>query len=243
MLTLDRGPNIPCLNTRFWLILPFPCSDTTGSDVWYLDEVALWINGRRCWLWRAVDQDGYVLDEIVQVRRNAKAARRLVMRLLKKQGMVPRRMITDKLRSYGAAKRQVMPGVEHRSHKSLNNRRRTRICRSKTGTNAPGMPINREPATFCFAVLRRSQSLRSRSHKTFCYPNSQPPTACHGPVESRQRPTRPKVVRTALIRAHAQGFRRVRQKRKLMPALITLSLRSDFELMPPLVVGTALLMT
>ncbi|MBB3136743.1 putative transposase [Rhizobium pisi] len=63
-----------------------------------------------------------MLDEIVQVRRNTKAARRLVMRLLKNQGMVPRRMITDKLRSYGAAKRQVMPGVEHRSHKSLNNR-------------------------------------------------------------------------------------------------------------------------
>jgi len=58
-----------------------------------------------------------VLDEIVQNRRNTKAARRLLMRLLKKQGMVPRRMITDKLRSYGAARRQIMPAVEHRSHK------------------------------------------------------------------------------------------------------------------------------
>ena len=63
-----------------------------------------------------------MLDEIVQNRRNTKAAKRLLMRLLKKQGMAPRRMITDKLRSYGAAKRQIMPTLEHRSHKGLNNR-------------------------------------------------------------------------------------------------------------------------
>jgi len=73
-------------------------------------------------LWRAVDQDGYVLDEIVQNRRNTKAAKRLLTRLSKKQGVAPKRMITDKLRSYGAARRQVMPDVEHRSHKGLNNR-------------------------------------------------------------------------------------------------------------------------
>lgn len=94
----------------------------SSSDVWHLDEVAVRINGKRCWLWRAVDQDGYVLDKIGQNRRNTKAARRLLMRLLKKQGIVPRRMITDKLRSYGAARRQIIPGVEHRSHKGLNNR-------------------------------------------------------------------------------------------------------------------------
>lgn len=80
------------------------------------------INGRNVWLWRAVDQEGYVLDEIVQTHRNSKAAKRLLTRLLKKQGLPPKRMITDKLRSYGAAKRQVMPAVEHRSHKGLNNR-------------------------------------------------------------------------------------------------------------------------
>jgi putative transposase len=90
--------------------------------VWHLDEVVITIAGRKRWLWRAVDQDGYVLDEIVQNRRNTKAARRLLTRLLKKQGIAPKRMITDKLRSYGAARRQVMPHVEHRSHKGLNNR-------------------------------------------------------------------------------------------------------------------------
>lgn len=92
------------------------------DDIWYLDEVAISIAGEKHWLWCAVDQDGYVLDEIVQRRRNAKAARRLLTRLLKKQGIAPKRMITDKLRSYGAAKRQLMPQVEHRSHKGLNNR-------------------------------------------------------------------------------------------------------------------------
>lgn len=92
------------------------------DDVWHLDELVVRINGRKCWLWRAVDQEGYVPDEIVQARRNTKAARRLLMRLLKKQGRPPKRMITDKLRSYGAARRQVMPNVEHRSHKGLNNR-------------------------------------------------------------------------------------------------------------------------
>ena len=80
------------------------------------------ISGRKHWLWRAVDQDGYVLDEIVQTRRNTKAAKRLLTRLLKKQGVPPKRIITDKLRSYGAARREVMPNVEHRSHKGLNNR-------------------------------------------------------------------------------------------------------------------------
>lgn len=91
-------------------------------DVWHLDEVVVSIAGRKHWLWRAVDQDGYVLDEIVQSRRDTKAAKRLLTRLLKKAGMPPKRIITDKFRSYGAAKREVMPAVEHRSHKGLNNR-------------------------------------------------------------------------------------------------------------------------
>lgn len=93
-----------------------------ARDVWHLDEVVISIAGRKHWLWRAVDQDGYVLDEIVQSRRNTKAARRLLIRLLKKQGMPPKRIVGDKLRSYGAARRNIIPTVEHRSHKGLNNR-------------------------------------------------------------------------------------------------------------------------
>jgi len=90
-------------------------------DVWHLDEVVASISGEKRYLWRAVDQDGYVLDELVQARRNAKAAQRLLKRLLQ-QGCRPRRMVTDKLGSYATACRKIMPGVEHRSHKGLNNR-------------------------------------------------------------------------------------------------------------------------
>ena len=91
-------------------------------DIWHLDEVVVTIGGKQHWLWRAVDQDGYILDEIVQTRRDTKAAKRLLTRLLKKQGCPPRRVITDKLGSYAAARRQIMPAIEHRSHKGLNNR-------------------------------------------------------------------------------------------------------------------------
>ena len=89
---------------------------------WHLDEVVITIRGQKHWLWRAVDQDGFVLDMLVQSRRDTAAAERLMRKLLKQQGAAPRVMITDKLRSYGAAKRKIMPGVEHRSHKGLNNR-------------------------------------------------------------------------------------------------------------------------
>jgi putative transposase len=92
------------------------------NDIWHLDEVVISISGKKHWLWRAVDQDGYVLDEIVQSRRNTKAAKRLLTRLLKRQGAAPKRIITDKLPSYGSARRQVMPRVEHPSHNGLNNR-------------------------------------------------------------------------------------------------------------------------
>ncbi|MGZ2433932.1 putative transposase [Rhizobium pisi] len=92
------------------------------KDIWHLGELVISIGGRKHWLWRAVDQDGYVLDEIVQARRDTQAARRLLVRLLKKQSLTPKRIVTDKLRSYGAARREVMPAVEHRSHRGPGNR-------------------------------------------------------------------------------------------------------------------------
>ncbi|WP_349294792.1 IS6 family transposase (plasmid) [Thioclava sp. 'Guangxiensis'] len=92
------------------------------GDKWHLDEVVISIGGRKHWLWRAVDQEGFVLDVLVQARRDRRAALRLMRRLLTRQGHPPRVLVTDKLRSYPAAKRQIMPGVEHRSHKGLNNR-------------------------------------------------------------------------------------------------------------------------
>src|SRR4051794_16230075 len=93
-----------------------------AGDKWRLDEVEVKIAGQKHWLWRAVDQDGVVLDGLVQSRRDKPAAKRLLRKLLKRQARVPRVMITDKLPSYGAAKGEVMPSVEHRRHKGLNNR-------------------------------------------------------------------------------------------------------------------------
>jgi putative transposase len=93
-----------------------------AGDKWHLDEVAVKIAGVKHWLWRAVDQDGFVLDVLVQSRRSKAAAERLLRKLLKKQMRPPRVMITDKLASYAAAKRKILPGVEHRQHKGLNNR-------------------------------------------------------------------------------------------------------------------------
>lgn len=93
-----------------------------AGDKWHLDEVVLTIAGVKHWLWRAVDQTGTVLDILVQNRRDAHAAKCLLRKLLKRQCRAPRVMITDKLASYAAAKRAVMPSVEHRRHKGLNNR-------------------------------------------------------------------------------------------------------------------------
>lgn len=92
------------------------------GDKWYLDEVFLTINGKTHYLWRAVDQDGNVLDILVQSRRNKHAAKRFFRKLLKGLQYVPRVLITDKLKSYGAAKREILRSVEHRQHKGLNNR-------------------------------------------------------------------------------------------------------------------------
>jgi putative transposase len=77
------------------------------GDRWHLDEVAITIAGKRHWLWRAVDQDGVTLDVLVQSRRDRKAAKRLLRKLMKKGAMAPRVMITDKLGSYAAARRDL----------------------------------------------------------------------------------------------------------------------------------------
>jgi putative transposase len=92
------------------------------GDKWYMDEVFIRIRGELHYLWRAVDQDGIVLDVLVQRRRDAGAAKRFFKRLLKGLQYVPRVLITDKLGSYGAAKRALMPDVEHRKSRYLNNR-------------------------------------------------------------------------------------------------------------------------
>src|SRR5215218_6332261 len=120
------------ISQAVWLYFRFPLSlrmveeMLAGRGIVVSHETvrqwAIKIAGVQHWLWRAVDQTGMVLDVLVQSRRDKHAAKRLLRKLLKRQCRAPRVMITDKLPSYGAAKREVMPGVEHRQHKGLNNR-------------------------------------------------------------------------------------------------------------------------
>src|SRR6185312_2286102 len=92
------------------------------GDKWHLDEVFIRIQGVRHYPWRAVDQDGVALDILVQDRRDAKAAKRFLRRLLQSLQYLPRVIVTDKLRSYGVAQRSLLPDIEHRQSRYLNNR-------------------------------------------------------------------------------------------------------------------------
>ena len=91
------------------------------ADKWHMDEMVITIGGRKHWLWRAVAANGDTLDVLVQSRRDARAAKRFLRKLMKRWGC-PRVLVTDKLRSYDVAVRHLCPGVDHRRHKGLNNR-------------------------------------------------------------------------------------------------------------------------
>ncbi len=92
------------------------------GDKWHLDGLFLSIRGRMHYLWRAVDQHGAMLDILVQSRRNAKAAKQFFRKLIKSLQYVPPGIVTDKPRSYAAAKRKILPGVEHPQSRYMNNR-------------------------------------------------------------------------------------------------------------------------
>ncbi len=99
---------------------PLTCRLTNYRSI--LDEVQLKIKGTKHWLWRAVDSEGLVLDILVQDRRDQHAAERFLRRALAGEDAAPRVVVTDKLASYPPALKRVLPGVEHRRHKGLNNR-------------------------------------------------------------------------------------------------------------------------
>ncbi|HSF31238.1 MAG TPA: IS6 family transposase [Candidatus Tectomicrobia bacterium] len=136
------------------------------GDKWHLDKVFLTISGARHYLWRAVDQDGYGLDILVQSRRNKKAAKTFFCKLLKGPTYVPRVIITDKLRSYGAAKQEILLGVEHRQHRHLNNRAENshqptrQRERRMQGFKSPG-----HAQRFLFAYGPIAQHFRPRPHR------------------------------------------------------------------------------
>jgi putative transposase len=128
-LMLERGVIVSYESIRRWCVKfgqqyanTLRRRQPRPGDKWHQDEVFIKINGERKYLWRAVDQDGNVLGLLVHNHRDKAAAKRFFRPLMKTTAMVPRAVVTDRLRSYGAAHHQVMPSVEHRSHKGLNNR-------------------------------------------------------------------------------------------------------------------------
>jgi putative transposase len=92
------------------------------GDTFFIDEVFVKIDGKQHYLWRAVDQDGEVVDVYLQSRRDGRSAKRFFRRLLKKHGSEPRKIVTDKLRSYGAAHREIIPDTIHDTTQYANNR-------------------------------------------------------------------------------------------------------------------------
>ena len=116
----ERGVDVSYETVRRWFLKFGPGiaanlrrTRPKPSDYWHLDEMAVTINGKRYWLWRAVDNEGEVLDFLVQSRRNAKVAKKLMTKLLKKQGFAPTRIVTDRLRSYATAFRSLNLTATH----------------------------------------------------------------------------------------------------------------------------------
>ncbi|MGW1553424.1 IS6 family transposase [Streptomyces sp. NPDC002346] len=135
------------------------------GDKWPLDEAFLKANGERRYLWRAVDQDGDVLDIMVQAKRDAKAAKRFLAKLMRKQHRVPRVLVTDRLRSYRVAHRELMRSVEHQRSRYLNNRAENshqptrQRERAMKGLRSPGATQR-----FLAALSRISPHFRPRRH-------------------------------------------------------------------------------
>ncbi|EID78315.1 transposase [Rhodococcus opacus RKJ300 = JCM 13270] len=129
------------------------------GDKWHLDEVVIRMNGTQHYLWRAVDQDGNVLDVLVQSRRNAVAAKKFFRKLLKRQCAVPRVLVTDKLGSYQVAHREVMPSVEHRRSRYLNNRAENSHQPAATRAGDETVRLARSGAAVPLGVRRHRRTL------------------------------------------------------------------------------------
>ena len=128
-LLAERGIDVGYETVRLWVLKFGPIyarrihkRGGPAFGVWHLDEVFVNIGGKQMYLWRAVDGEGTVLDVLVQKRRNKRAALRLMRRLLGNQGVRPTQIVTDKLKSYGAALRDLGLGHLHETGNRLNNR-------------------------------------------------------------------------------------------------------------------------
>src|ERR687885_2712181 len=128
-LLAERGIEVSYETVRRWVLKFGPDFARNlrrlrprASDTWHLDEMVVSIQGRRMYLWRAVDSEGEILDLLVQPKRDEAAALKLMRKLLKKQGYAPSLLVTDKLGSYGAARRELGLSARHEQGLRKNNR-------------------------------------------------------------------------------------------------------------------------
>ena len=128
-LLAERGLDVSYETVRRWVLKFGPTfarelrrRRPRPTSRWHLDEMAAVIAGRQFWLWPAVDDEGEVLDLLVQRRRDKAAATKLMRKLLKKHGFAPEVLVTDKLRSYGAAKSEIGMSARHEQGLRINNR-------------------------------------------------------------------------------------------------------------------------
>lgn len=156
-LLAERGIMVSYETVRRWVRYFGP---TIAADLrrrrpkphstWHLDEVFIRIDGRLVYLWRAVDAEGEVLDVVVQSKRDKRAALKLLRKLLKKMAFVPDKLVTDDLRSYGAAARELGLSRRHERGRWRNNRARTRINRPDDGSaRCRGSRVRDQPNDFC----------------------------------------------------------------------------------------------
>jgi putative transposase len=177
-LLLERGVVVTYAAIRIWChkfgqqyANQLPRRRPRPGDKRQMDEVFLTIKGERHYFWRAVDQEGNVLDILVQRRRDKRAAKKFFRKLLKGLTYVPRVIITDKLKRYGTTKREILPRVEYRQHRYLNN-----------GVENSHQPIRQRE--------RRMQRFKSPGH-------AQRFLSAYGPISQHFRPRRHRLSASA----------------------------------------------
>lgn len=196
---LERGVEVSYGTLRRWVAQFGPViarglrrRQGCPSRVWHLDEVQVSVRGRRLWLWRAVDEHGVVLEELLQPRRDAKAAKRLLRRLMKRAGRLPRRIVTDKLGPHAAAKRDVAPGLERLAPiRGSTTGPRTATCRSDRVSGRCGAIARPAGCSASSRCTRPSATASSRPLTVAARPRPSATIASRPSASGAKRPASP----------------------------------------------------